>query len=103
MVSVDASGMNASMNTVATAPSANAIGMPANITTRVATAYRIPIDKVVMDSNSSLPQLANRLQQQLKAQKSHADRHQGVGDPERWPPGRARMVIFGPGLLQQGP
>jgi hypothetical protein len=36
MVSTDAAGMKAIMNSVATAPSANAIGMPANMATRVA-------------------------------------------------------------------
>jgi hypothetical protein len=36
IVSTDADGMKATMNTVATAPSANAIGMPANIANRVA-------------------------------------------------------------------
>ena len=35
MVSTEAAGMNAIMNTVATAPSANAIGMPENITRSV--------------------------------------------------------------------
>jgi len=35
MVSTEPAGMKNSMNKVATAPSANAIGMPANITTRV--------------------------------------------------------------------
>jgi hypothetical protein len=36
MVSTEAAGMNAIMNTVATAPSAKAIGIPANMATRVA-------------------------------------------------------------------
>jgi len=36
MVSTEPSGMKKSMNMVATAPSANAIGIPANITIKVA-------------------------------------------------------------------
>ena len=36
MVSTEDAGMKKIMNTVATAPSANAIGMPANITSSVA-------------------------------------------------------------------
>jgi hypothetical protein len=48
MVSTEAAGMNAIMNRVATAPSANAIGIPENITSSVEAPYRRPIERTLM-------------------------------------------------------
>src|SRR5260370_207980 len=48
MVSTEAAGMKMIMNTVATAPSAKAIGMPANMARSVAEPYRSPMVAVVL-------------------------------------------------------
>jgi hypothetical protein len=53
MVSTDDEGMNAIMKIVATAPSAKAIGIPANITSSVEAPYKRPIDRMLMPSLSS--------------------------------------------------
>src|SRR6516162_3026427 len=51
----------------------------------------------------SATELRDHLQQQLDAQERHAHRHQRIGNPQRRPPGRARMIVLAPGLLQQCP
>jgi len=48
MVSTEAAGMKKIMKVVATAPSANAIGMPVNITSSVATPYSNPMAPVLI-------------------------------------------------------
>jgi len=48
IVSTDAPGMKNIMNTVATRPSANAIGMPANITSKVEAAYSKPMERTLI-------------------------------------------------------
>ena len=52
--------MKAIMNGVATAPSAKAIDMPANIATSVAAPYRSPIDNVLIRPCSGAKNLQAR-------------------------------------------
>src|SRR5262249_43597637 len=57
----------------------------------------------VSETRCSAAELRDDLQQQLDAQERHARRHQRIGNPQRRPPGRARMIVLAPGFLQQCP
>ena len=86
-MSSDDAGMNSAMNSTATAPSANAIGMPENMTTSVTSPNRGPDDSTLIGGPSGRER-HDDLQQELQREQRHAGAHQPVRDRQRRRPGR---------------
>src|SRR6266571_3761654 len=92
--------MKKSMKPTATLPSANAIGVPENISSKVAPPKSRPMVSSLM---ALCREACDELQQQLQRQQGHAGGHQPVGDRQRRRPRRRGGLLVDPGLVPQGP
>src|SRR5439155_3038713 len=102
-------GMNMPMNRMATKPSANAIGMPENMTTSVTAPNSRPMVRTLMCAQGSfavrfcrfVDKVADALQGELDNEQRHAGRHQAVRNRQRWRERRRGRHLVDPGLMKQ--
>src|SRR5437762_10953165 len=100
--------MKTAMNSSATKPSENEIGMPENITTKVTPPNKSPSESTLIDvpfsrALSASREMRRQLQCDLRDKQRHPERHQSVRDRQRGRERRRRRHLVDPRLMKQRP